>query len=113
MGNAEASISGSDVGNAASAVHQAEPDAEGSGSDAAQQKPAEARGLADKIATLRPTEMFFLLAIGLSMVVFLIAIASRIAAKRREPFITIIPTPPGATSGSTHRRSTIPNSPMK
>jgi hypothetical protein len=35
--------------------------------------------------------MFFLLAIGLSMVVFLIAIASRIAAKRREPLITDYP----------------------
>jgi hypothetical protein len=90
MGNADAvaSSSGSDVKNAASAVHEAEPDAERSGPDAAQQKPAEAPGLADTIATLQPTEMFFLLAIGLSMVVFLIAIASRIAAKRREPFIT-------------------------
>jgi hypothetical protein len=91
MGNADAVVSGSDVKNAASAVHEAEPDAERSGSDAAQQKPAEAPGLADTIATLQPTEMFFLLAIGLSMVVFLIAIASRIAAKRREPFITDYP----------------------
>jgi hypothetical protein len=74
---------GSDAKNAASG-----PDAEHNGSDAAQPKPAEASGLADTIATLQPTEMFFLLAIGLSMVIFLIAIATRIAAKRREPIIT-------------------------
>jgi hypothetical protein len=93
MGNADAvaALSRSDVKNAASAVHEAEPDAERSGTDAAQQKLAEAPGLADTIATLQPTEMFFLLAIGLSMVVFLIAIASSIAAKRREPFITDYP----------------------
>lgn len=80
------SNTGSDAKNAASAVHNAGPDAEGSGSDDAQQKPAP--GLADTIATLQPTEMFFLVAVGLSMVVFLIVIASRIAAKRREPIIT-------------------------
>jgi hypothetical protein len=91
MDNADAVVSGSDVKNAASAVHEADPDAERSGSDAAQQKPAEAPGLADTIATIQPTEIFFLLAIGLSMVVFLIAIASRIAAKRREPIITDYP----------------------
>jgi hypothetical protein len=77
-----------DFKNAASAVHKAGPDAERSGSDAAQQKPHETHGLVDTIATLQPTEMFFLLAIGLSMVAFLIAIASRIAAQRREPIIT-------------------------
>jgi hypothetical protein len=80
-----------DFKNAASAVHKAGPDAERSGSDAAQQKPHETHGLVDTIATLQPTEMFFLLAIGLSMVVFLIAIASRIAAQRREPIITDYP----------------------
>jgi hypothetical protein len=88
--NADAVVSGSDVKNAASAVHEAVPDAERDGPDAAQQKPAEAHGL-DTIATLQPTEMFLLLAIWLSMVVFLIAIASRIAAKRREPTITAYP----------------------
>ena len=86
--HAVASISGSDVNNAGSAVHEAEPDVERSGSKAAQQKPAEAAGPADTIAPLQPTEMFFFLAIGLGMVVFLIAIVSMIAAKSREPFIT-------------------------
>jgi hypothetical protein len=94
-GSADAvpSNTGSDAKTAPapSAVHNAGPDADRSGSDAAQQKPAEAPGLVDTIATLQPTEMFFLLAIGLSMVVFLIAIASRIAAKRREPIITDYP----------------------
>jgi hypothetical protein len=94
--DAVAPISGSDVKNAASAVREAEPDAVRSGSDAAQRKLAEAPGLADTIATLQPTEMFFLLAVGLSMVVFLIAIASRIAAKRREPFITDYPDSGGS-----------------
>jgi hypothetical protein len=84
-GSADAvpSNTGSGAKNAASG-----PDAERNGSDAAQPKPAEGSGLADTIATLQPTEMFFLLAIGLSMVIFLIAIATRIAAKRREPIIT-------------------------
>jgi hypothetical protein len=73
------------------AVPEAGPDAERGKSDAAQQEPAETPGLADTIATLQPTEMFFLLAIGLTMVVILVAIASRIAAKRREPIITEYP----------------------
>lgn len=84
--DAVASVSRSGVKNAAAAVHAA--DAERSGSDAARQKPAEAPGLAS--ATL-PTEMFLLLAIGLSMAVFLIAFAFRIAARRREAIITVSP----------------------
>jgi hypothetical protein len=75
------------------AVPEARPDGGRGESDAAQQKPAETPGLADTIATFQPTEMFFLLAFGLTMVVILVAIASRIAAKRREPIITEYPDP--------------------
>jgi hypothetical protein len=70
------------------AVPEVGPDAERGASDAAQRQPAETAGLAEKIATLQPTELFILLAIGLSTLVFLVAIASRIVAKRREPIIT-------------------------
>jgi hypothetical protein len=73
------------------AVPEAGPDAERGKPDAAQPESAETPSLADTIATLQPTELFFLLAIGLSTVVFLVAIASRIAAKRREPIITEYP----------------------
>jgi hypothetical protein len=73
------------------AVPEAGPDVERGKPNAAQPEPAETPSLADTIATLQPTELFFLLAIGLSAVVFLVAIASRIAAKRREPIITEYP----------------------
>jgi hypothetical protein len=80
----------SNAGSAAkdAAVPEVGPDAERGESDAAQRQPAETAGLAEKIATLQPTELFILLAIGLSTLVFLVAIASRIVAKRREPIIT-------------------------
>ena len=80
----------SNTGSAAkdAAVPEAGPDAERGKSDVTQQEPAATPSLADTIATLQPTELFFLLAIGLSAVVFLVAIASRIAAMRREPIIT-------------------------
>jgi hypothetical protein len=73
------------------AVAEPRPDAEHDESDTAQQEPAETPSLVGAITTLQPTELFFLLAIGLSAVVFLVAIASRIVAKRREPIITEYP----------------------
>ncbi len=81
----------SDAKNAASAAHDSGPNGESSGSDDAQQNPEGAPGVADTDATFQPTEVFFLVAIGLSMVVFLIAIARRIAARGRDPIITDYP----------------------
>lgn len=82
---------GSNAGNAVSVVPQAPADG-GAGTAAA--TPHQAAGppaLTDTITTLAPTEMFFLVATALSFLVFLVAIASRITAQRREPIITEFP----------------------
>jgi hypothetical protein len=81
------SQSESDADNGASVVKNVGLTTENGASDAQGYKPAESPSFADTVRTLQPAEIVFLL-IGLSIIVFLVAIVSRTGAKRREPIIS-------------------------
>jgi hypothetical protein len=77
-----------DADNGAFVVKNAGLNTENGASDAHGYEPAESPSFADAVRKFQPAEVFLLLAIGLSMMAFLAAIVSRIAAKRREPIIS-------------------------
>jgi hypothetical protein len=71
----------SDADNGASVVKNAGLNTENGASDVQGYKPADSPSVADTARTLQPSEIFSFLALGLIMMAFLVAVASRIVGR--------------------------------